>query len=234
MSWDEVTLWESFVWYRPVDGCEVVTNPGRPPNPNATGLLDAVGMEPMEMIRAKSDRVNAYNPHLEQQTLFYEFANLGDTANAVCDFVARYGFLGERWATNPAAIVSEPVKDILLVRAAMSALLSLNENGRGDIAALAFNKEMRPVVVEYIDNTNPNRLLPVQSPMSLEGLLWLQFRDLLCNHRTLRKCVWERCPRAFYVGQGAATAARRFCSDRCKVAHTRKFGSLKNPKEKTS
>lgn len=234
MRWDEVTLWENFVWYRPVDGCEVVTDPGSPPNPNATGLMDALGTEPMEVIRAKSDRVKAYSPHLEQQTLFYEFANLEDTANAACDFVACFGFLGGRWTSKPEAIVSAPVYDILSVRRQMSVLLDLYEQGYGNTAALAFNEDIRPVVVEYIDNSNPNKLFPVQSPMSLEGLMWLQFRDLICNHRTLRKCVWERCPRAFYVGQGAATVARRFCSDKCKVAHTRKYGSLKNPKEVSS
>ena len=101
MDWDEIGIWESFEWFRSVDGCEVVTDPGQPPDPEATNLIDASGMKPKVWIQAKSDRVAAYNPHREQSTLFHEFAQLEDTAEAACDFVARFGFLGGRWMADP-------------------------------------------------------------------------------------------------------------------------------------
>ena len=57
-------------------------------------------------------------------------------------------------------------------------------------------------------------------PQSLVGALWLQFARAIDRDREYRACL--NCGDWFEVGQGAASRARQFCSNKCRVAHSRK------------
>jgi hypothetical protein len=58
-------------------------------------------------------------------------------------------------------------------------------------------------------------------PQSLVGALWLQFARAIDGNRDYRAC--PNCGTWFEVGQGAASRARRFCSNKCRVAFSRKL-----------
>jgi hypothetical protein len=230
MSDNSITQWESFQWYRPLDGCEVELEPGTPPDPDAKNLIAAQGRPAREFIKRKSDRMQSYYPHQDEPTLFKELANIDDTSEAIADFVSRYGFLGDRWNQEPENITAESVSEFLKVKTAVFAALTLHENGRSDLAALTIN-DIRPVVFEVIDTTNPKRMVPASMPVTLEGLIWLQVRDYVCLGRTLKHCLWESCIKSFYIGKGTGTKAKVFCSPKCKMAFTRKHGSYTKWKE---
>ena len=57
-------------------------------------------------------------------------------------------------------------------------------------------------------------------PRDLLGALWLQFANAIEAEPEYRKC--EHCGTWFEVGPGAASRARRFCSNRCRVAASRR------------
>lgn len=57
-------------------------------------------------------------------------------------------------------------------------------------------------------------------PTDLLGALWLQFAHAIEAEPEYRRC--EHCGTWFEVGPGAASRARRFCSNRCRVAASRR------------
>ena len=235
MSDNSITQWESFQWYRPLDGCEIELDPGTPPDPDATNLIAAQGQPARTYIQWKSDRMQTYYPHEDDPALFKEFAKIDEAPEAVADFVSRYGFLGGRWNPKPEKIKAESVSQILAANTAVKAVLTLHENGRSDLATAVINTEIKPVVFEMIDTSNPERMVPTQMPVTLEGLIWLQVRDYICQGRMLKDCAWEGCIKSFYIGKGTGgTKAKRFCSPKCKMAFTRKYGAITKLKEATT
>jgi hypothetical protein len=228
-----ITKWESFMWYRPLplDRCEVELDPGTPPDPDATNLIGAQGWPAHEVIRRKSDRMQTYYPHEDEPTLFKEFANTDDTPEAIADFVSRYGYLGGRWNPEPENIRAESVSQILAVKAKVKKGLEWCDRGDGLFVAAAINTEIKPIEIGMIDTSNPNRLVPASMPVTLEGLIWLQVRDYICQGRKLKNCAWEGCIKSFYIGKGSGTRAKVFHSPKCKMAFTRKYGSYTKWKE---
>ncbi len=56
-------------------------------------------------------------------------------------------------------------------------------------------------------------------PENLLGAMWLQFARALDGNREYRAC--RHCGTWFEIGSGAASRARQFCSNRCRVAFSR-------------
>ena len=215
-------LWDEFVWFHDKDGCELRSDPGRPPDPNPTGLLDLAEQSPTTRMQRVSDLLVDYHPHKEFPGLFREFADIERTEQAACDFISRYGFLGGRFHPNARRIISESVKQVLSVQLRMKFVVLLLDTDRTAFAVTILRGESKPLVQETIDDTNPNRLMPVALPLTLEGLLWLQVRDALVEGRRFKKCKWEDCPHWFPIGRGAGTKRKLFCDDSCRVAWHRR------------
>lgn len=57
------------------------------------------------------------------------------------------------------------------------------------------------------------------SPQNLTGAMWLQLARAIDGNRDYRAC--QRCGSWFEIGGDGYSRARRFCSDRCRVAYSR-------------
>ena len=92
-------------------------------------------------------------------------------------------------------------------------------------AAALWNGRAWPILVNLtarlVETKRPGTFLFKPVPVTLHAALLLQAGEAIAHNQKWVRCRNDGCLNSFRIGDGAHTARREFCSDRCRVAWAR-------------
>jgi hypothetical protein len=170
--------------------------------------------------------LRVYHP-LEDETLWLRFAQTCVDAVGVLGFAKEFGNL-----SGSPKHVDNRLEDILSLAALIRKIVPLIQKNKRYEAMLLFNESrqaprMREVIVWFSGVNFGFKLLP----QTLKDALFHQVGEAITGNRRFRRCRNEGCPNWFRLGPHAGsggrgsttvTSRREFCSDRCRVASSRR------------
>jgi hypothetical protein len=167
-----------------------------------------------DVVRRRGGPLKFYRPLEKNPGLWRQFAEFDASAQSAIRFADQFGLLttGD-WCGLPQFA---ELAEILLKLADL-----LDGNDR-ESAASIFTIAMRgrPTLTTGIRRLGEtNRFDFVLSPLSLASALLLQAGQAITGNQQFRRC--RACPTWFRLG-GGTTVRREFCSDRCRVAWSRR------------
>jgi hypothetical protein len=170
-------------------------------------------------IRRRGGPLRYYRPMTERPGLWRRCAETCISWDGALEFVNEFGLFGLFDKQES----SESIGFILNTGRYLAAIADQIDKGDRDGAAQIFNSSGRTRLAAMIVPAIKGRRKIHEfrlAPLTLRGALHLQVGEAITGDRRLKRC--RNCPEWFPVGTGAATARRDFCSDRCRVAWSRK------------
>ena len=186
---------------------------------------------------------------MDQPGLWRRFAACAD-ASAALAFVEEFGLLSSRkprmatMAADPFdddnpfhdAHPSDVVDHVLRMAKLIRQIADLIDGKHYAEAAERWSACARPRITAGLKETNRHGRFEFKPiPLTLDSALWLQTADAIALNQQWRHCRNDDCTNWFQIGDGAHTARREFCSDRCRVAwarhHKQKKATHRQPKK---
>jgi hypothetical protein len=168
-----------------------------------------------KVIRQRGGPVKYYRP-MEHSGLWRRMADVPDSPAGALEFVREFGLLDDRKTGK------ETVGFIMNTARVLRGIAHALDITSPQIAANIFNMHARPQVTARISppQQGARRLNFDLVPLTLRSALYLQAGNAIAGDLKFRRCL--NCPEWFQVGSGAATERRKFCTNRCRVAWSRK------------
>jgi hypothetical protein len=165
-----------------------------------------------EVIRPCGGPPRYYRP-MEEHALWRRFADAWVTKEGALEFSTQFGLLTERESTLDAAFD---------LAAHLRTLMNLMDDGQQwRRAAFVFNQGPRPRLTATMDGPNQRGRYQLQfAPLELGGALILQAGESITGNQVFRRC--RNCSKWMRIGDGAYTNRREYCSDKCRVAWSRR------------
>jgi hypothetical protein len=222
-----------FEWPVDQDGYDVVhEEPAR--SPNATFLsqgevtagataLDHYrqGAAGYYVIRRRGGPLRYYRPLDDEPGLWRRFSETCISIDGVLSFVREFGLLIN--ATNDDGREVGDSPEAILRTAAYIQHITVLLDASDRRAAAAAITEYPPRFDGLLRwNHRTGRIETILTPINLQAALLQQAAETLAHGHQWRRCGNEACPEWFRVGTGAATARREYCSNRCRVAASRR------------
>jgi hypothetical protein len=169
-----------------------------------------------DRVRGKGGPLRFYWP-LDDEALWLTFGEICQTANGTLAFANQFGTLGQAY---------ERLHDFLSTAAVIRRIREHLRAGDRLAATKLFSRAglatMREGVFWYADE--PEKFALRLVPLTLrDGLLHQAAEAIAAGNWRFRRCRNEGCSNWFRLGpQRGYTARREFCSDRCRVAASRR------------
>ena len=212
-----------FVFAWPVDeaGYEIVHQEEMAPDSG-----EPVASNGSQVLARRGGTLRTYHP-LADETLWLRFSQDCKDAASVLRFANEYGRLG-RSSNGPDHRLDHILRSAEVLRRIWKHIQASDRIA----AALLFLKSDPPTMKQLIiwDADQPERFHYKLLPLSLRDALLYQAGEAITGKRRFERCRNEGCNNWFRLGahipnNGRArtiTARREFCSDRCRVASSRR------------
>src|SRR4051794_32107972 len=193
--------------------------------------LDPASWE--KIVRGCGGPPRYYRP-MERPGLWRRFADTVTTPASALEFVREFGLLTE-FEIRPArglrfgdkfdpfdTLRNENTVDFVLNFArGLREISHALDSGERHLAAMLFSRFRPPMTATInLSKRGGQRLDLNIVPSDLRSALYLQAGNAITGDLKFRRCL--NCPDWFQIGSGAHTERRKFCSDRCRVAWSRK------------
>lgn len=191
----------------------------------------------IELVYPRGGPPRYYRPMEDEHAgLWRRFAHTCISPEQVLSFTNSYGLLSTRTRGDLSARVvasrCDHLNGVLGLASDLRRIAAALDADDREHAARLYNVFERVELLTPVIQTNPKTFKSELkfAPRSLASALMIQVGEAIAGNRHFRRCRNERCAEWFRVGQGAATARKEFCSDRCRVAWARhhKQGSTAN------
>jgi hypothetical protein len=184
--------------------------------------VDQDGYEMVEgALLPRGGSLRFYRP-LDDECLWLRFAHSCIDAEGVLSFANEFGR-----PSGASKDADNRLENILATGALLRKIIELVEKHRRYEAMLLFNRSKHaPKMREVIFWSSDNYIEFIFLPQSLQDALFHQAGEAITGNRRFRRCQNEGCPKWFRLGARAGgstiTTRREFCSDRCRVASSRR------------
>jgi hypothetical protein len=181
-----------------------------------------------DAIRRVGGPLQYYFPLEDAPGLWRQFAEKCTGLDGVLSFVSEFGLL-----TNTASVDGRELGDtpdaILGTAERIRYIAALLDAGNRRAAADTLI-EYPPRVIELLRwNDRAARPETILVPVDLRHALLHQAAETIAHNYQWRPCGNDDCPQWFRIGTGAATARREYCSNRCRVAASRRRAAPDQP-----
>jgi hypothetical protein len=169
-------------------------------------------MYSIDVVRRRGGPRTFYRPLEDHPGLWRECADSCTSRDSIVAFADKYGLLTDNDETT--------VDDFLDLAARLRAIANHLDSSERDKAAIAFAVQPQPFFAAGIRRDKKGKLVVALNPRTLSGALLFQACEAITGDFKFRKC--KQCSRWFRMGTGAGTLRKLFCSNRCRVAWSRR------------
>ena len=181
------------------------------PSSGGVGRTILSGRLADDRVRRRGGPFRYYRP-MERPGLWRRFAETCESPTGVLAFVNEFGLLADDKDSESTEAILDTARLLRLIA------IGIDRHDRSG-AAIIFNAHAKPrVSAEIVPGPKAPEFRLI--PLSLRAALLLQAGEAINGDRQLKRC--RNCPEWFQIGAGAHTARRDFCTDRCRVAWSRK------------